>query len=442
LLILFALCLGCGAKKPNIVIVLIDTLRADEVGAYGCPRRVTPNLDALAQKSVVFKNAQAPASWTVPSVTSLFTGVYPWSHGVIYAEVGNGNIKSQQKLSEKFVTLAETLHRTGYTTFCISANYHLHPQYGLAQGFDYDKVFLFTDREPVDRQFALWLPEMQRLQQRGAPYFLYVHYFDPHAPYKYHDDFTPLVNPRITPKEAADWGSVDYNNSIHNGIYYDQPDKMGLIRDLYDGEVMAADDSLGKLLKGLPDLDDSLVIVIADHGEAFGDHHNLSHGLDLYSETLRVPLVVKLPKNAHAGSFIDTPVSLIDLYPTLAALAGAVLPKYLEGADIAPLWLGGKTAQRMLFGMTQRDAAHIWYAAVGPRFKLLFHDSANRYELYDMRLDLREQNNVIKTNMDLARDYRRILSGERRRNPLFNPGVVGAPMSDELRSTLHQLGYL
>jgi arylsulfatase len=203
LMIVLVACAGCEAKRPNIVIVLIDTLRADHVGAYGYPRTVTPNLDALAKKSIVFKNAQAASSWTVPSVTSLFTGTYPWSHGVTYAEVKEGEIKTQQKLSDQFVTLAETLKKRGYATFCISANYHLHAQYGLAQGFDYDKVFFFSDREPVDKQVRFWMPQMVGLQEQKKPYFLYVHYFDAHAPYKYQPDFTPKINNKVTPQDAA-----------------------------------------------------------------------------------------------------------------------------------------------------------------------------------------------------------------------------------------------
>jgi arylsulfatase A-like enzyme len=217
---------------------------------------------------------------------------------------------------------------------------------------------------------------------------------------------------------------------------------MQLIRDLYDGEVMADDDSLGQLLKQIPALDDAVVIVIADHGEAFGDHHNLSHGLDLYTETLRVPLVFKLPKNEHAGLVIENQASLIDLYPTLAGLAGAEKPKYLEGGDLSPLWSGRPMPERMLFAMTQRAPEHVWYSALGPRYKFLFFDSENRYEMYDMRRDPSEQSNIIKKQHDLAQDYRRELAEERRRSPLFNPSVVGAPMSDELRNALHQLGYL
>ena len=441
LLALLVVLAGCG-KKPNIVIVLVDTLRADTVGAYGYSRKVTPHIDELAKKSVIFKNAHAAASWTVPSVTSLFTGVYPWSHGVIYAEIGDRTIKTQQKLSDKFVTLAESFKQRGYATFCISANYHLHEQYGLAQGFDYDKVFYFSDREQVDGQVRLWLPEIKKLQQRGKPYLFYVHYFDPHLPYKYVEPFTAQVNSQITIEDATRWGAIDLNSTKQREDYLADPAKMRLIRDLYDGEVAAADDSVGKLLAQLPDLDNTLVVFISDHGEAFGEHQNFSHGGDLYTETLRVPLMVKLPKNAHAGLVVQDQVSLIDLYPTLMKLVGGEKPKYLAGVDLAPLWSGGQLASRMLFAMTQRSSKYVWFGAIGPQYKLLYHDSANRYELYDMEEDLHELNNVLASQRDIAKEYRQILAKERRTPLLYNPGVVGAPMSDELRKTLRTLGYL
>ncbi|MHA1568229.1 MAG: sulfatase [Alphaproteobacteria bacterium] len=435
---------GCPlrAKKPHIILVIIDTLRADHVTSYGYERPTTPHFEDLAHQAILFENTQAPASWTVPSMNSLFTGVYPWSHGVVYAETQAGSVQTQQKLSDRFVTLAETLQARGYETYGISANYHMHEQYGAAQGFDFYKTFSFSDREPVDRQFRFWLPQIERAVKRKKPYFLYIHYFDPHHPYKKVGAFTDRINRDIDLEEARKYAIEGFAELAQQRFFFENPDKMQLLVDLYDGEIAATDDSLGRLLKELPEFENAVIVVTSDHGEAFGEHENMIHGRDLYVETVRVPLIIRLPHDQHAELRIKDHVSLVDLYPTLAALAGAKIPEYLEGYDLAPLWSGKSLPERNLFTMTRRVVELTWYGIIGPRYKLVFLDSRNQYELYDMLEDPTEQRNIFQQNPDIAAKLRKLLAEARRETPLYNPDITGAAMTDELRETLKALGYL
>ena len=445
LALLAALATGCKVKKttqPPVVLIIIDTLRADHVGCYGYERPITPALDTFAKNSIRFANAHAAASWTVPSMTSLFTSVYPWQHGVVYAEVANGTVKSQQVLSDQFQTMAESLKDAGYTTFGVSANYHMHEQYGMSQGFDHYKAFWFKDRFPVDKQIKRWLPKIKQVHKQGKPYFLYVHYFDPHHPYKFNDPYTHRVNPEITLGEADEFANRKFAELAVEGFFWENPDKMQLLIDLYDGEIAACDHSVGRLLKHLPGIEDAVVVITSDHGEAFGEHQNMIHGRDLYGEEVRVPLMIKLPKQQHAGMVIDHRVSLIDVFPTLAAMTGADAPDILVGIDLAPLWAKNAKPERLLFSGTERVPKQVWYAAIGPRFKLINLESANRWELYDIVANPGETENVFAREKTIALEYRRAIAEQRRQEPLHNPGITGEPMSDELRDTLKGLGYL
>jgi len=434
---------ACGkAKQPPIVLIVIDTLRADHVGAYGYARSTTPALDAFAKQGVRFTHTYAPASWTVPSMNSLFTGVYPPKHGVVYAEIENVTVANQQTMSKKFITLAESLQAAGYATFGISANYHMHEQYGMDQGFDHYKTFWFADREAVDGQLEIFLPQMQRVQKQGKPYFLFVHYFDPHHPYKINKGFTERMAPELDLELVQKYSTTKFVDWAQDGVFLREPDKMQMLVDLYDGEVAACDDSVAKLLQNLPGYKQALVVLTSDHGEAFGEHENMIHGRDLYAETVDVPLAIKLPGGKQAGLTIDTPVSLIDLYPTLATLAGAQRPKYLDGVDLAPLWSGQAPPERLLYSFTERVRENVWAAVIGPQYKLIHSVAENKFMLFDRLNDAAETDNVYKRHYDLALEYRRLLAEARGQEPLYHPGVTGEPMTEQLRSTLRDLGYL
>ena len=302
---------GCAMRARTgprpIVLVTIDTLRADRLGSYGRSPSITPKLDALAARGVVFENAWTTAPLTVPAHATLLTGLLPPKHGL---RVNKPPTKVPPLAARRYVTLAETLKERGYATAAVvSASVLRDDVTGFAAGFDvyrevppaaagslHDSEWPGRGADAVAHALA-WA--------RSAPRqsFLWVHLFDPHAPYD----------------APAGWGAG--------------PDHVGDATG-YDAEVAYTDDCVGKLLDGLAQagLEDAVVAVVSDHGEGLGEHGEASHGYLMHEATLRVPLIVAapgLPAARRAG-----PVSVVDLFPTLLALAGHPIPPHVNGAPL------------------------------------------------------------------------------------------------------------
>jgi arylsulfatase A-like enzyme len=308
--------------RPNLVVYLVDALRSDRLGVYGCERPLSPRLDAMAADSIVFTDAVAQSSWTKAAVASIFTGLWPREHGV------NG---PDDRLPEDLPTLPERLHDAGYRTAAIVANAYVGRPFGFARGFDHFEFIEHTRgrSEVLHERVTAWL---DGLPDDGRPFFLYVHTIDPHAPYAppppYLERFAgDVADPSV--------GEVETVRGLVLGTVDPSPDLTRDLRALYDGEVAANDASFGRLLDELEDrgaLDRSVVVFTSDHGEAFGEHGTFTHGLDLYHEVLAVPLVVRLPGGAGGGRRVDATVQHIDLLPTLLSLAGVEGAAELPGA--------------------------------------------------------------------------------------------------------------
>jgi arylsulfatase A-like enzyme len=306
--------------RPNLVVYLVDALRSDRLGLYGCERPLSPHLDAMAVDSIVFTDAVAQSSWTKAAVASIFTGLWPREHGV------NG---PDDRLPEDLPTLPERLHDAGYRTAAIVANAYVGRPFGFARGFDHFEFIEHTRgrSEVLHERVTAWL---DGLPDDDRPFFLYVHTIDPHAPYAppppYLERFAgEVVDPSV--------GEVETVRGLVLGTVDPSPALTRDLRALYDGEVAANDASFGRLLDELENrgaLDRSVVVFTSDHGEAFGEHGTFTHGLDLYREVLAVPLVVRLPGGAGGGRRVDATVQHIDLLPTLLGLAG------VEGAAELP----------------------------------------------------------------------------------------------------------
>jgi len=301
-----------GSERPNVVIYLVDALRADRLGTYGCERPLSPNLDAMAAEGVVFADTVAQSSWTKASVASIFTGLWPREHGV------NG---PDDCLPEGLSTLPERFHEAGYHTAAIVANAYVGRPFGFARGFDH---FEFIEHvrgrsEVLHERIVAW---MNSLPVDGKPFFLYVHTIDPHAPYAppppFLERFAGTVDDPTVGEVATVRGLVLGTVTPSEALTRD-------LRDLYDAEVAANDASFGQLireLRGHGELEHSVVVFTSDHGEAFGEHGSFTHGLDLYREVLAIPLVIRLPGARGAGLRVNTTVQHIDLPPTLLTLAG------------------------------------------------------------------------------------------------------------------------
>lgn len=303
---------GC-ARGPNVLLIVVDTLRADHLGAYGYPLETSPHLDRFAAQNLRFGFAISAAPWTSPSMASIFTAYYPTAHGVMdYVDAYH---LPNDAISDDFVTLAEVFQRSGYTTWGITANAWVSAERGYAQGFDgFDTSDYATAPELNVRVF-------QRLAElRGSqPFFLYVHYMDPHPP---HDPPRPLTQrfleqqTRLPPERRLRGKAWRRHMAA------------------YDAEIFVLDQALGALFAELEQLglyDELVIAFTADHGYPFAEHGADRHGYNLHNEDTHVPLLLK-----HGGRMeeIDATVSTIDVYPTLLSAAGLEAPPGLQGVSL------------------------------------------------------------------------------------------------------------
>jgi len=316
--------------RPNVILIVADTLRADRLGAYGDTRGLTPFLDELAERGVVFRNAYAASSWTCPSVASLFTSRYPSQHHVTDLD---------SKLPESEVTLAERLGEQRYFTGFFSANFRLSKELGYTQGFNLVQSLFSEDKITADRlveDSARWLDWAKN--GWGHSVFLYYHLMETHSPYdpehESHDPAETALRRRlgVGADDAARVAAANGLLTAHRWRELGAAD-VSLLESLYDAEVALLDFRLRALFADLERrrlLDGAIVVFTADHGEEFRDHGLLLHGTSLFNELIRVPLIVLLP-GVREGRVVDANVSLVDVAPTMLELAGLPAEPRFEG---------------------------------------------------------------------------------------------------------------
>jgi choline-sulfatase len=318
--------------RPNVILLVADTLRADRLGAYGDDRGLTPFLDELAARGIVFRNAYAASSWTCPSVASLFTSRYPSQHHVTDLD---------SKLPESEVTLAERLGEGRYFTGFFSANFRLSKELGYGQGFNLFESLFSEDKVTADKvadDSYHWLDWAKN--GWGHSLFLYYHFMETHSPYdperESHDAAEAPLKQRLG--VAGDGARAAAANALlvaHRWRELGAGD-VSLLESLYDAEVALLDFRLRRLFAELERrrlLDHAIVVFTADHGEEFRDHGLLLHGTSLFNELIRVPLIVVLP-GQHEGRVVDENVSLVDVAPTLLDLAGLPPEPRFEGHSL------------------------------------------------------------------------------------------------------------
>lgn len=330
-------------KRPNLILITIDTLRADHLHAYGYMRETSPTIDRLAAGGVLFENASTASTRTTQSLAAMMTGRYPQTIGV---RVLHGKLKSDE------VTLAEVLKQHGYHTAGVSNNTILRGS-RIKQGFDFFKN-LSRDKTALEINSSLldWLK-----QNRGHPVFAWIHYRDPHVPYKppeefinrfdtgYRGRFEKLFNFfRKADKTKAD-GSILYQPAVVFNHTEISPRGLKRIRALYDGEIAYTDMAIGELLeemKAMGMMDNALVIISADHGESLGEHNYFfDHGDFVYEATVRVPLIFHWPGKISSGLRISQNVRTIDILPTILSLMGIEDPfRWRDGEDLSGAVLG------------------------------------------------------------------------------------------------------
>jgi arylsulfatase A-like enzyme len=378
----------------NLVVILVDTLRADFVGAYGSRDGLTPNLDRLAAEGTRFEELLSPAPWTLASVSSLMTGLQPQTHGagVVY----DANRYAPTSLTGGVRTLAESLHDAGFYTFGVYHNIYVNPAFGLQQGFDE-----YVSREV--RAGALVDRALAGLKQYGSDrrFFLYLHFFDPHNPYEPPKKECAEVSRRFAPDYHGPLGCVADRRPE---LPIPPPEDRRWHLALYRGEIAYTDRQIGRFLDGLDDLgldDDTVVAVLSDHGEEFwtrltterawGYEPNGDHGHTLYQELLQVPGVLRIP--GREPSVVRGPVQMVDLFPTLLRLAG-VAPPPSQGEDLTPRLAGGPPTRPLLLADAILHGQPRWSVRRGPWKLIVPRQPGPPLELYDLEHDPGETRNL------------------------------------------------
>ena len=440
-LLILALATGCGHRKPpNVVLISIDSLRADHLGPYGYARDTSPHLDALAKRSVVFDHAFSTTTWTLPSHASLFTGLYPNAHGVT---------RRNLRIPEAVPLLPELLAAHGYRSAAVVSTMFLHRRYGFDQGWvDYRDDIVGPNlamhslvSSPLVHERAL-----QLLDELGAgPFLLFVHYFDVHYDYIP----PPPWDTRFDPEYK---GTIDGRNYATSTIFRRHLPARDLehVEALYDGEIRWVDEWLGKLFaelerRGLAD--DALIVVLADHGDEFYDHGHLGHAKNLYDSTLRVPLIVHFPGGRHGGRHVAIPVSLVDVAPTILAAAGVDPPADWPGRDLARAFGDGGLPRVPVFADLRYTS--IRRAVIDGDWKAIFTFRRRRpepawRELYDLASDPLELHDRTAADPDRVDSmWRRLESRQRLDGQIrLRFGRARIQHDEAAERQLRALGYL
>jgi arylsulfatase A-like enzyme len=464
--------LACAAeppRPPDIVLVVLDTVRADRLSCYGYERPTTPRIDALCKRGIRFENAFSTSSWTLPAHASLFTGLYPIEHGATQENTRLGTGPS---------TLADILGARGYATFAASANPLVSANTGLDRGFD---VFADTWRgagrhghpEPAQHPNVRAVLGFLETLAPSQPFFVFVNYVEAHGPYQppephrsrfLRDDASPEML-----RSALQRGTVGY--------YLDpatiRPEEFEVLSDLYDGEVARVDALLGGLvdaLDGAGRLENTLVVVTSDHGENLGEHGHFRHVFSLYATTVRIPLLLVLPDDERAGEVRPEPVGLVDVFATVLARAGVTPPAgAAHGRDL----LGALGADEPVFaeyyyplqalGPFPAGAFESEGAPLAPYLRRLrsvqrgplraIGSSSGELELYDLSDDRDESRDLAGSpaRATVERELRTLLDAFVSRaggEPPLPDGAAGAPaaafgeLDEESLQRLRELGYL
>jgi arylsulfatase A-like enzyme/tetratricopeptide (TPR) repeat protein len=405
-----------GITRPDVVLVTLDTTRADHLGAYGSTRARTPHLDALARRGVLFEQAATPAPLTQPAHASLLTGTYPPYHGLRV----NGGVA----LAQAHFTLAEALHARGYATGAFLGAFVLDGRWGLGQGFD-----VYDDRFPLDRYEHVDLAGVQRRgdevvdlalrwmeAQGNAPLFSWIHLYDPHTPY---DPPEPFLS--------------EY--------------RAGGAAGLYAGEVAFVDSQIGRLaswLRASGREERTIVVVAGDHGEGLGSHGEGTHGFFVYDYAVHVPLIVAAPLRALRGVRVTEQVSLVDVVPTVLALAGAAPAPHAQGRSLLPaMFRSGDRGTSYAYAEAMTASLQFGWSPLltlrTPRYKLI---KAPRPELYDLAADPGETTNVIARHTAVADDMMARLDRLAARTAEGAPRTESADLDKDTLAGLAALGYV
>jgi len=395
----------------NVLLVTLDTTRADHLGCYGDADAHTPTMDALAQDGVVFEHAYATVPLTLPSHASILTGLYPPENGI--------HLNGRGRLDPQLPNLAESLRRAGYRTGAFLASVVLHAQYGLDHGFDvYDddmaggerhghESHLMRKADVVVNQALSWLN-----QQEERPFFCWVHLFDPHAPYEEHPE-------------------------VFGDRFRDRP---------YDGDIAFADLHVGRLIAHLKErglYERTMIVVVGDHGEGLGDHQEGEHGFMLYNSTVHVPLIITHPRLCRAGHRVSTPVSQVDILPTVLDCLDVCFAETekISGSSLRAALRGSAIEPGVCYSETKSVyEAFGWAPLASVTSDTWKYVNTTRDELYNLKDDPDELNNLAESQPAQLQKMRELYA--RVQQQMSPHTAADVQFSEADRRNLESLGYL
>ncbi len=437
-----------GDRRPHIVLVVADSVRATNLSCYGYERETTPCLDALAQEGVTFKQAISVGSWTLPVHASMFTGLYPSSHGLV---------RSKDALPPGYPTLAERLRRVGYQTVCFSNNAYISTITGLDQGFEVVEALWkeakprgvrrswrsrlirelrqrFGPRaEPLIRGLrAVWrLGKRRPRDDKGAartnqriqawledgrderrPFFLFVNYMDCHEPYSP----PPPFDRRFLPAKASTRGfPLTDKENILTAPDPVRQEMLEMLRALYDGGVAYLDQRIGELVdlfRRHDLLDNTVFVILSDHGDSLGEHNLIGHRVALYEELVHVPLIIRYPPVFEPGTQVADLVQVIDLYITLLMLAEVdeTMPHEASLYTLHPLHRAPRPFAVAENVTPMRWGNELYRMVRTERYKYIWK-AGGAHELYDLVHDPAEQHNIIDAAPEALSQLKRMLDG-------------------------------
>ncbi len=426
----------------NIVLITIDTLRADHLSGYGYQRDTSPFLDSLASRGTLFSNAWSVSSWTPPSMASILTGLHPRSHGVTRGQMdaARGKVMEQQMLVEEFPVIAAHLAAHGYSTYGISTNLHMTVANGFSRGFLRFADLGFSRAPAANQAFAEMLPGIRESQ----PYFLWIHYFDPHDPYFPCRPWIKDYNPDKSSYREYSRKTMKKLRAMLEDIRSD-PAAPQILHDLYDSEINYTDDHIRMLVEALPGLANTLLIITADHGEEFLERDEIGHGSSLFEEQVRVPLVVVPPGRTPEAGTVGQPVSIVDIFPTICAAAGIAPPPGLQGTSLLDLMAGGpENPDRAIYAELDRARAARQQEAIRRgNWKFVRQGGkGDRLALYDLARDPGERSNLAGAEPERAAKMERDLERWLDAHPPFSAPPAEEPLGEKEIKDLRSLGYL
>jgi len=445
-------------QPPSIILIVVDTLRADYLGCYGFEGDISPRIDELAAESVLFENCSSQAPWTTPSLASMMTSLLPQAHGVALSSEAPRDYQTWRRewtpaVPDVTNTLAEILRGQGYRTGAFVANPFLTRDLGFEQGFE---VFDASAAKKKDRDApavlepaGLWLDTVLRARH---PFFLYLHLMDVHGPYSSPEgDFNAI---RESPGlgEARNL-TVQQFDRIQPYLRRPQWTRRAHGKELrtwrgrYAAGVHAADRHLGHLLRRLREEErwqNTLVVLTADHGEELFDHGGWDHGFSLHRHQLHVPLLIRFPGAERGGTRVSDVVRLVDILPTLAEIAEAGVPSTAVGTDLAPLTrlAAGVEPPRAVFASSIKSRPGRSSMTVG-RYKLIADADGGKARLFDLVTDPGERLDIAPVRPDVVRELQVRLLDELMKIAATAPEASAAiELPAEQVEQLRELGYV